>query len=391
MRRLPSSRFYLFLLIFLFSYCGPKQDKVERIIEDGVEVVINPLEPFRTEGEPSTFTLEEGFVIDTEKDDLVETGLTTINNFDVDSENNIYVLSSRTEKDFIFKFDPNGKLISIFGRKGEGPGELIRPRSLLIGARDEIAVAVGGINKLSIFSKDGKLIQEKKFNLSIGNVMGAYPLENNQYLLAMHEYPTKENGFCTQYYLSLCNNELEELKEFDRAQIPFPLFHDRFEGTYHTFFGCVSDGRVFTAFQDRGYEIRVYDLQGKLLRKIRKKYTPVPVPEEYKKRYMMALMRPRDAETRKKIYFPDFMPPLHSFFTDDEGRVFVMTYEPGENPGEYVYDIFNEDGIFIGRKKMNILHDQRGLYAWMKNSRLYCLQEKQSFFKRLVVFKINWE
>ena len=106
---------------------------------------------------------------------------------------------------------------------------------------------------------------------------------------------------------------------------------------------------------------------------------------------MMAFMRPRDAETRKKIYFPDSMPPFHSFFTDDEGRIFVMTYEQGENPGEYIYDIFNKDGIFIGRKAMNILHDQRGLYAWMKNDRLYCLQEKESFFKRLVVYKVYWE
>lgn len=378
-------------MVSLLLYCGPRQEKVEKIFEDGVEVVINHIEPYQIKGEPTILHLEEEFTIDTEKDELVEMGLTTINNFDVDSENNLYVLSSRTEKDFIFKFDSNGKLISTFGRKGEGPGELIRPTSLLVGARDEIAVAVGIINKLSIFSKDGKLIKEKKYNLYKGNVLGAYPLENNQYLVAMHEYPTKENGFCTQYYLSLCNNELEELKEFDRAQIPFPLFHDKFEGTYHTFFGCVSDGKVFTAFQDRGYEIRVYDLRGNLLRKIRKKYKPVPVPEEYKKRYIMAFMRRRDAETRKKLYFPDSMPPLHSFFTDDEGRAFVMTYERGENPGEYIYDIFNKDGIFIGRKKMNILHDQRGLYAWMKNSHLYCLQEKQSFFKRLVVFKINWE
>ncbi len=382
---------YLVLILSLSFYCTSKQGKVEKIIEDGVEVVLNPFEPCKIEREPSTFTLEEEYVIDTEKDNLVELGLTTINNFDVDSENNLYILSSRTEKDFIFKFDSNGKLLSTFGRKGEGPGELIRPRSLLIGARDEIAVAVGRINKLSIFSKDGKLIQEKKFNSFKGNVMGAYPLENNQYLLAMHEYPTKENSFCTQYYFSLCNNKLEELKEFDRVQIPFPEFHDKFEGTYHTFFGCISDGKVFTAFQDRGYEIRVYDLQGNLIRKIRKKYTPAPVPEEYKKKYMMAFMRPRDAEIRKKIYFPDFMPPLHSFFTDDEGRVFVMTYDQGENPGEYIYDIFNKDGIFIGRKNLNILHDRRGLYAWMKNNRLYCLQEKQSFFKRLIVFKINWE
>jgi hypothetical protein len=360
-------------------------------MEDGVEIIVNQLEPYKIDDEQTTIRLEELFVIDTENDDLVDAGLTTINNFDVDSENNLYILSSRTEKNFIFKFDCNGELTLTFGRKGEGPGELRRPRSLLIGARDEIAVAVGITNKLSIFNTEGKLLQEKKYNTSIGNVMGAYSLENDQYMLAMHEYPTKENGFCTQYYFSLCDSELEEIKEIDRAQIPFPEFHDKFKGTYHTYFGCVSDGKIFTAFQDRGYEIHVYDLGGNLLRKIQKKYKPVPVSDEFKKRYLMAFMRPRDAETRKKIYFPDSMPPFHSFFTDDERRIFVMTYEQGENPGEYIYDIFNKDGIFIGRKVLNILHDPDGLYVWMKNGRLYCLQEKKSFFKRLVVYKVYWE
>ena len=360
-------------------------------MEEGVEIIVNQLEPCKIEDEQMTIRLEELFVIDTEQDNLVDAGLTAINNFDVDSENKVYILSSRTERDFIFKFNGNGELTSTFGRKGEGPGELRRPRSLLIGARDEIAVAVGSINKLSIFNTDGKLLQEKKYNSSIGNIMGAYSLEDNQYLLAKHEYPTKENGFRTQYFFILCDSNLEELKEIDRAQIPFPEFHDKFEGMYHVYFGCVSDQKIFTAFQDRDYEIRVYDLGGNLLRKIRKEYRTVPVSDEYKKRYLMAFMRPRDAETRKKIYFPDSMPPFHSFFSDDEGRLFVMTYEQGENPGEYIYDIFNKDGIFIGREAMNILHDQKGLYAWMKNGRLYCLQEKDSFFKRLVVFNVYWE
>ncbi|MBN1272355.1 MAG: 6-bladed beta-propeller [Candidatus Aminicenantes bacterium] len=380
----------LILILIFVSYCGQKQQSVEKHMEDGVEIIVNHIKPYRIEGEPSIIHLEEELIIDTEKDKLANVGLMTIRNFDVDSENNLYILSRRTEKDFVFKFDCHGELISTFGRKGEGPGEMLKPSSLLVGARDEIAVAGGSLNKLSIFSKEGKLIKEKKFNTYIGHVLGAYSLENNQYLLAMHEYPTKENGFCTQYYLSLCNNELEELKELDRAQVPFPEFHNKFKGIYHTYFGCVSDGKVFTAFQDKGYEIRVYDLQGNLLRKIHKEYTPVPVSEEYKKKYMMAFMRPRDAETRKKITFPDTMPPFHSFFTDEEGRLFVMTYEPGENPGEYIYDIFNKGGIHIARKNINILHDRLGLYAWMKNGRLYCLQEKRSFFKRLVVFKVYW-
>ena len=35
----------LIIILFLSFYCGPKQDEVERIIEDGVEVVLNHIEP----------------------------------------------------------------------------------------------------------------------------------------------------------------------------------------------------------------------------------------------------------------------------------------------------------------------------------------------------------
>ena len=44
---------FLFVVIFVFDTCGPKQDEVERIFKDGVEIVINHLEPYRINGEPS--------------------------------------------------------------------------------------------------------------------------------------------------------------------------------------------------------------------------------------------------------------------------------------------------------------------------------------------------
>ena len=43
------------------------------------------------------------------------------------------------------------------------------------------------------------------------------------------------------------------------------------------------------------------------------------------------------------------MPPFHALFADDGDRLFVMTYEEGINPGEYMYDIFDPDGVCIGR------------------------------------------
>ena len=60
-------KFGIFLYIVLFLlHCGPKQDKVERIVEDGVEVIINHLEPYEIKGEPNNVYLEKIFSINTE-------------------------------------------------------------------------------------------------------------------------------------------------------------------------------------------------------------------------------------------------------------------------------------------------------------------------------------
>jgi hypothetical protein len=85
------------------------------------------------------------------------------------------------------------------------------------------------------------------------------------------------------------------------------------------------------------------------------------------------------------------MPPLLSFFSDDEGRLFVMTYEEGENPGEYIYDIFNPDGVCVGIKSLKVFHDESGLYATMKNGRFYCINEKENGYKELKAYSVRWE
>lgn len=81
---------FLGFILSLSLCCGQKQDKVEKTIEDGVEVVLNYLEPYKIKGEPDTLNLDEEFILDLERDDIAEVGMTEIARFDVDSEGNIY-------------------------------------------------------------------------------------------------------------------------------------------------------------------------------------------------------------------------------------------------------------------------------------------------------------
>jgi len=159
----------LLCLLSLCFYCGPKQDEVERYVEDGVEVVINHLEPYKIKGEPYTLHIEEEFTIDTEKDEIAETGLTDISNrgFGVDSEGSIYFINYRKVEYCIFKFDRNSNFVKHFARKGQGPGELQRPNMPIVNNWDEITITDTALHKFLIFSKGGSLLQETKLDSDI--------------------------------------------------------------------------------------------------------------------------------------------------------------------------------------------------------------------------------
>ena len=68
-------RVVIIVILLLFAFCSPKQSEVEIIKEDGVEVVLNQLEPYKIEGEPFTLHIEELFSIDTELDEMAQLGV----------------------------------------------------------------------------------------------------------------------------------------------------------------------------------------------------------------------------------------------------------------------------------------------------------------------------
>ena len=167
------------VLILCFMLGCQKQEQVERFMEDGVEVVVNHLEPYKIEGEPNTLHLEEEFTIDPENDDIAETGLTEIFFFDVDSEGSLYCQNRWIGEDVVFKFDKNGNFIASFGSRGQGPGEIINSYDLRVDYKDEIVIKdITG--KILYFGKDGSFKKQIKVDQSL--ILGL-PLENGNYLV----------------------------------------------------------------------------------------------------------------------------------------------------------------------------------------------------------------
>ena len=127
--------------------------------------------------------------------------------------------------------------------------------------------------------------------------------------------------------------------------------------------------------EDRGYEFLVFDLDGNLLRKIRKDRKPVEVKMSEDDKKKVIADRPG-----LKVVFPEYWPAFGSFFVDDENRLYIQTYETGDARPEYIYDIFNPI-----KPAVDIEGD-----AVVKKGHLYCLQEKESGYKELVVYRMTW-
>ncbi len=386
------SVFLSVLLVFLS--CGPKQKKVERIIEDGVEVIVNHLEPNEIEGKKSSLIMEEEYTIDLEKAEIVKLGLTDANaGIDVDSKGNIYIFQQpRGDNNFIFKFDSDGNYVTSFGRKGQGPGELQYSWYRRINSLDEIVVTALNKRNLMIFHNNGEY--KEAIPLAQG-VIEAFPLENGNYLI-------KKNfeNFQSKYLewpLYLYDSNLEEIKELGKFSAPNDYLVETVEYPNPSLFCRVSKGKIYIGNPKRGYEILVYDLEGNLLKKIRKEYTPVEISgeerEEITSILKKAVERPGNTLYGKKVDISRYWPPFQYIFTDDAGWLFVMTYEKGGSSEKYIYDIFNPDGLFIGKVGLaNLVSTIQWdiQYVVAKDGRLLCLREKDSGYKELVVYRMEW-
>lgn len=388
------------LFILLATACGTRNDAVRRTSEGGVEVVQNHIQPYRVKGGPSSLRLEEELAIDTEREDLVKRGVADIWGFDVNSLGDVFIFQPpMSTGKLISKFDRLGRFVTSFAPKGQGPGEIQWPIFHKVSSGDGVPVLDMVSRKLLLFNKDGIFLRETEVPFEIRGSAMLLQLRNGNYLHRKAEVnPSQENPSLVLIY-RLINREFQDIRELDRVQIPNPFGVTRVNLPLSLTAWADAQDRVYVGNAEKGYELRVYDLDGNLIRKIRKEFASVPFPEEKKLAVLKTLESPSLAPLRDKLTFPTASPPFQHLFCDDEGRLYVMTYEKGEKAGEYLFDIFNADGVFIARTSC-AAHLSADLYApgsptdsWVtaKNSRLYAVREKASGYKELVVYRMIWK
>ena len=396
MGRVSVKKLFLFIpILFVFLYCGPKQEEVERIMEDGVEVVINHIEPYKITAEPTELKLEEIFRIDMEKEEIAELGLADAYTFDVDSAGNIFLFQyPREGEHLVFKFNKAGNFLMSFGDVGQGPEEIQLPGYLRMTSDDEIPIIDRTAKELMFFDTHGVFLREIRFDLIYRPFRGFELLENGNFLI--HWLSLGPSGEIQKFTISIFSSGFNKIK--DLIDYDFPGLEDEKISVFGELpVVGTSKKKIFLGYEKIGKDILVYDLNGRLEKKIRKKYRPIAVPDELKQEIEEMKTELKGHPLWDQIYIPSYMPLFQYFFTDDEERLYVLTSEKDKNLGTNICDIYNSEGVFIGRKSMGYFDLLKFIYLTQpldiiaKGGRLYCLREKESGYKELVVYKMNWE
>ncbi|MDH5706954.1 MAG: hypothetical protein OEZ45_13145, partial [Candidatus Aminicenantes bacterium] len=81
---------------------------------------------------------------------------------------------------------------------------------------------------------------------------------------------------------------------------------------------------------------------------------------------------------------PKYFPSFNSMTVDEEGRIFVGTYEKTEDDWEY-HDVFDAEGKYIAKVLLKATP-----YVWKKNKMYstYRDEEDYIFVKR---YKVTWK
>lgn len=363
--------FTLGILLPVFSAliisCSQQNTKWRGTIEevDGVTIVKNPKEPIYDE---DVFVLEEELSIG-EAEGREEYMFSRIRSVAVDDEERIYILD--TTEAHVKVFDQKGKYIRTIGRDGQGPGEFQSPLVLSITSQNELVVE-DFTNRLSFFSLEGEF---KRNLLTAKTGALGIDMDSEGNIIATVIVREKENP---RYEIKKFDSELNYLHSLGSSPLP-SVTRNGFNPFMPSIRSDINyNDQIVTGYPEK-YEIEIFDKSGNMIRKIIKDYDPIEISEEEKKEATESM--PPDI----KLTIPRYHAAYRWLITDDEGRIFVRTFERVVNGEDYYHDIFDEEGRYIAKIPLGFFPR-----IW-KNKKLYTIEEDEEGYQYVKRYKVTWK
>jgi hypothetical protein len=354
---------FIFLTTSICLLKGPAfatEQKVVTKSENGIQVIYNPKNPSPSKGGPSSVVLKQDLIIgsQTENEQYVFYDLRSVQ---VDDQENIYVLDWKEIR--IKVFDKDGKLLSCFGQRGQGPGEMSMPSRMEISPGNNLIIDDLGNSKLIFYSFDGRFIKEIPTGKYWSSI--SFKFDSKGYIYA----DTRSYG----------DTMTSELKKFDSNLKPVATLtsfeEKRSPSAMQAFITRIShnvtrNDNVIWLITSK-YELMVVNSEGRTVKKIIRDHDPVKITKKIKDALIKEEFGDRGIPPGRTFEVPSHFPPTRYFIIDDEGRIFVCTYENKEEDGIYYlsYDVFNAEGRYIAK----FFHPRDEIIFVAKKNKIYCL------------------
>jgi hypothetical protein len=345
--------------------------------ENEVTVVTNGKKPDPPKGAATKLILEEIYTAG--GGDSLEESFAEIVALDVGKDGTAYVLDMKDNR--VKVFDVRGKFLRAFGKKGQGPGELNQPVGLTITPENEILVEDVLNQRLALFTLDGKFLR----HISTAKTLGLSGIEmDGRGLIVARSMGLGDAG---KMSIDVKTYDKDLNPKIKLAAVEYSISLQSKINPYSAMtllYALDSQGRLYLGSQ-KGYEIKVLSLEGRLLKTIGRDYDPVAITKEDKDGMLKQLSNVPGVNIKDMIQFPKVFPPYGNFVLADEDRLLVRTYEKGRAEKEYYWDVFDAEGRFVA--KVPIAHEIR---LW-RDGKVYFIVENEDGYKVLKCFRARWE
>lgn len=309
-------------------------------------------------------------------------------------ENDLFVAEGSTF--YIYSLD-DLQLKKKFGRKGEGPGEILSIPNFptrIHGLPDYILVE--GINKILFFNREGEFVKEIR---KPAGTTQMFPLGNH--FVAKRIIPSDDNRTILSA-VYLYDSDMKQVKslyeqKFVQQGAP-PNLKLSMVSDFINF--RVYDKRLFIEESPKGFLIEVFDENGNRLYAIKKSPEPVVVTAAHRdqliadlkedpwvKPQIQALGGWEEIKKIMKLEFQDHFPAIQNLDISD-GKLLVQTYREKQEKEEYIImDLSGkiEKRVFIPRKVKVLLMPQ------IMGVKLYAIHNQKLFYVRENDEEETWE
>jgi hypothetical protein len=253
-------------------------------------------------------------------------------------------------------FDANGRYVSTIGRSGDGPGEFRQLRAVCVAPGDTIIALGNGAPRVSAFDRDGNHV--RTFNVKDEYVEGSGCFEDGSLLIHSPARPNPQSALPPA-----SGEEIDLINTVTRIGSDghvLGVVGDFPSGTFNLFIeqvmNTVPHGRLLYVGDGDLPEIRVYTMDGKLLRIIRWEQARIPVTDEVLKEQVVRSAgtgAPQSVIDRRltrarTMPQPATVPAYFRIQVDAAGRIWVEDH-PIESAPPRPWTVFDSAGRGLGR------------------------------------------